>query len=112
MSIRKLEREDWGPFLGYLSKLFEGRQAEIETSSLALGEQVEARWLPLIGLTYDPKDDVIDFALDGLDHLIHKPREVYIDEGVEMMTSLEIVDADGVHQIAKFKEPLQLTPPQ
>ncbi len=112
MGIRKLEREDWGPFLDYISKIFKGREAETETASLALGEQVEAKWLPLIGLTYDPKDDVIDFALDGLDHLIHKPREVYVDEGVELMTSLEIVDADGVHLIAKFREPLLLPPAQ
>jgi hypothetical protein len=112
MSIRKLERKDWGPFLDYLSKLCEGRQAEIGAESLALGDQVEARWLPLIGITFDPKDDLIEFALEGLDHLIHWPREVYIDEGNESITSLEIIDADGVRQIAKFKEPLMLPPPR
>jgi len=52
---------------------------EIEVASLDLGDQVQAKWLPLIGITYDPKDDVVEVALEGLDHMIHRPREMYMD---------------------------------
>ena len=44
-------------------------------ASLDLGDQTQAEWLPLLGISYDPRDDVVDIALDGLDHMIHKPRE-------------------------------------
>ena len=43
--------------------------------------------------------------------LIHKPRELYIDNGIGSLSSLEIVDADGVKQIVKLKDPLMLPPP-
>jgi len=88
------------------------REAEIEATSPALGDQVQASWLPLLGLVYDPKDDVVEVALDGLDHLIRSPRDIYVEEGNGLLASVEIIDADGVQQILKLKEPLMLPPPQ
>ena len=85
--------------------------AEIEVASLDLGDQIQAEWLPLIGITYDPNDDVVEVALDGLDHVIHRPREICMDNEVGSLTSLEIVDADGVRQIVKLKDQLMLPAP-
>jgi len=111
MTIHKLEKAQWHPFLDRLSRLLPAKQAEVEVASLDLGDQVEAEWLPLIGITYDPKDDIVEVALEGVDHMIRKPRELYIDNGAGPLTSLEIVDADGVKQIVKLKDPLMLPPP-
>ena len=63
MATRKLEKAQWRPFLDTVSKLLEAKQAEIEVASLRLGDQVEAEWLPLLGITYDPNDDVVEVAL-------------------------------------------------
>jgi hypothetical protein len=109
--IRKLEKPQWRPFLDAISKLLEAKEAEIEVASLKLGDQVQAEWLPLIGITYDPGDDVVEVALDGVDHLIHRPREIYLDNGGGGLTSLEIVDADGVRQIVKLRDELLLPAP-
>jgi hypothetical protein len=88
-----------------------GKRAEIEVASLKLGDQIEAEWLPFFGISYDPKDDVIALALEGHDHLIHKPREICIEgEGLEL-SSLEIIDADGVRQIVVLRDPLMLPAP-
>ncbi len=38
--------------------------AEIEVASLELGNQIEAEWLPLIGLVYDHKDNSVEVALE------------------------------------------------
>ena len=111
MSTRKLERPEWRSFLDNISKLLEAKEAEIEVGSLRLGEQVEAEWLRLIGVTYDPKDDLVEIALDGLDHMIRKPREIYIENDAGRLVSIEIVDADGVKQIVRFKDELLLPPP-
>src|SRR6266481_6563974 len=81
MTIRKLERSEWRPFLDIVSKLLETKEAEIEVASLELGDQIEAEWLPLLGIAYDPKDDVLEIALDGVDHLIPGPQEIYVDIG-------------------------------
>jgi hypothetical protein len=112
MTVRKLEKADWHPFFDHLSKLLTGRRAEIEVASLRLGNQVEAEWLPLLGLVYDQKEDVVEVALEGLDHLIRTPREIYIEEVEGLVSSIAAVDADGTHQIIRLKEPLMLPPPQ
>jgi hypothetical protein len=111
MTIRKLEKNEWRPFLDFLSKLLEAKEAEIEVASLKLGDQVEAEWLPLIGISYDPKNDIVEIALEGHDHIIHKPREIYLDDNVGALMSLEVVDADGVRQIVKLKDQLALPAP-
>ncbi len=112
MSLRKLEKPEWRPFLDVVSKLLEAKVAEVEVASLKLGAQVQAEWLPLIGITYDPNDDVVEVALEGLDHLIYKPREIYLENGAGELASLDIVDADGVHQVVKLKDQLLLPAPK
>jgi Family of unknown function (DUF5335) len=111
MTIRKLEKSKWRLFFDGISKLLEGKRAEIEVASLALGDQIEAEWLPLLGLAYDPKDDLFEVTLDGVDHLIPKPREIYIDDDVGGLMSIEVVAADGSRQIIKLRDPLMLPAP-
>jgi hypothetical protein len=68
MALRKLDKTEWRVFCDRVSKALVGKRAEIEVASLALGSQVEAKWLPLLGIAYDLKDDIIEIALEGLDH--------------------------------------------
>jgi hypothetical protein len=93
-----------------MSKALIGMRAEIEVVSLALGDQIEAEWLPLLGITYDSKDDVLEIALEGVDHLIRQPREVYADLAAGGLMSFEVIDSDGVSQIIALREPLMLPP--
>jgi hypothetical protein len=111
MAIRKLEKTEWGPFFHRISKALIGKRAEIEIASLALGDQIEAEWLPLIGITYDAKKDILDIALDGLAHLIPHPQEIYVDENAGLLTSLEIIDSSGASQIVQLRDPLMLPSP-
>jgi hypothetical protein len=111
MAIRKLEKSEWRVFFDGISKLLEGKRAEIEVASLKIGDQIEAEWLPLLGLTYDPKDDIFEVALDGVDHMIPKPREIYLDDSNLGLVSIEVVDADGARQIIKLRDPLMLPAP-
>jgi len=112
MTIRKLEKREWKPFLDLVSQILEAKEAEIEVASLDLGDQVQAEWLPLLGISYDPNDDLVEVALDGLDHMIPHPREIYLDNGAGALTSIEIVDSAGVKQIVKLKDQLALPPPR
>jgi hypothetical protein len=111
MTVRKLDKKEWQPFFDRVSKIMEGKQAEIEVASLALGDQVEAEWPPLLGVTYDPKDDILEVVLEGIDHLIRKPREIYVDGGPIELSGLEVIDADGLKQIVKLRDPLMLPAP-
>ena len=111
MATRKLDKKEWRSFFDRFSTTLEGKQAEIEVVSLRLGDQVEAHWLPLLGIAYDPNDDIVEVALEGLDHLIPKPRELYVEEGSGGLVALEIVDSDDVKQIIKLRDPLMLPAP-
>jgi len=108
MTARKLEKNEWTPFLEGISNVLGAKQAQVDVLSLDLGDHVEAEWLPLLGLTYDPKDDVLDVALEGLDHLIRSPREIYVEDGGVGLGSLDIVDAAGVGHIVKLRNPVAL----
>jgi hypothetical protein len=112
MAARKLEKNEWKPFFDSVSKVLGAKQAEIEVQSLDLGDQVEAEWLPLLGLTYDPNNDLLDVALEGLDHMIPKPREIYVEDGGVGLASLAITDAEGAHQLVKLRDPMVLPSPR
>jgi hypothetical protein len=109
---KKLDKPLWRPYFDSVSKALTGKRAEIEVASLKLGDQVEAEWLPLLGIAYDPKDDLIEVALEGLDHLIRKPREVWIEGKGLDLSAIEVVDDDGVRQIITLRDPLMLPAPQ
>ncbi len=112
MTAQKLDKKEWKPFFEGVSKVLPAKEAEIEVLSLNIGDQVEAEWLRLLGLTYDPKDDLLDVALDGLDHLIQKPREIYVEDGGVGLASLAVVDAEGARHIIKLRDPMALPRPQ
>ena len=111
MAVRTLEKSEWHGYFDRVSRALLGKRAEIEVASLELGDQIEAEWVPILGITYDQKDDVLDIVLLGLDHLIPKPRQIFVDEGLTGSTSLEVVDHAGVRHIVQLREPLMLPAP-
>ena len=49
--------------------------------------------------------------LDGLDHLVFQPREMYLDFGAGGFQSLGILDRRSVWQIVSLRDPLMLPRP-
>ena len=112
MAAAEIDRSRWGPYLDSLTNSLIGKQAEIEVVSLDLGDQIEAEWTSLIGITYDRKDDLIEIALDQLDHMVRSPRQLFVDYAVgDIVAAIEIVDGEGNRQIVKFRDPLALPAP-
>jgi hypothetical protein len=103
-----LDKTEWRPFCDRVSRGLVGKRAEIEVLALPLGDQIEAEWLPLLGVVYDPKNDLVEVALDGLDHLVYHPRELAVDIVAGGMIAMEIVDDEGVRQVVKLRDPLML----
>ena len=108
---QRIDKSGWRAALDTLSKTLSGKQAEIEIAALSLGDQIAAEWVPIIGIAYDPKDDIVEVALEGLDHIIARPRELHFQHRRGLVSALEIVDADGIKNIVKFREPLMLPAP-
>lgn len=110
MSTVTIEREHWQTFFDRMSKGMLGKRAEVEVASLDLGDQITAEWLPLLGITYDSRDDLIDVAFDRANHLIRHPSQIVVDETAEGLASVAVVDAEGVRQVVRLKDPLRLLP--
>ncbi len=111
MADYSVDKEDWASFLEWLTQGLSAGRAEIDVLGLDIGAQVEARNLPLLGLAYDHKNDLIEIALDGLDHLIRHPRELSVHDEDGGLLSIRIVDEDDVTQLIRLTGPLNLPVP-
>jgi hypothetical protein len=108
MAISKLEKAAWQPYFDRVSKTLAGKQAEIEIASLKLGDQVESDWVPLLGIAYDPKNDLVEILMEGVDHMVRNPKEIWVDQGPAGLASMEVIGADDERQIIKLRDPLML----
>lgn len=109
MTTTKLDKATWQKTLDQLSKSsLVGKEVEIEVTGLTIGDQIEQEWIRLLGMSYDPRNDLIEILVEGLDHLIRKPREVWIEHGPIGLVSMEVIGEDDVRQIIRLREPLML----
>jgi hypothetical protein len=112
-TLRTVPRSEWRQYFDRMSKaLLLGKWAEIQVASPEIGDQVLAEWIPMIGVTYDSKDDLLDVALDRTDHLVYHPREIVVEEGAAGLSSIAVTAADGTRQTVRLKEPLKLPAPE
>ncbi|NNE35987.1 MAG: DUF5335 family protein [Rhodothermales bacterium] len=78
--------------------------AEVRVMSPEIGVQKEVSWLPLIGITYDAKDDIIDLSVESMNHMIPKPRELYVDGAEDgQVTCLEVRRKDGIVELIELR---------
>ncbi|HHI82460.1 MAG TPA: hypothetical protein ENJ99_04835 [Rhizobiales bacterium] len=111
MTTERIAKTDWEDYFNRVTKSLEGLQATVEVAALDTGDQIEAERLTLLGVTYDPKDDLLEVALEGLDHLIRHPRDIHITLEDTGITSIAVVDGNDREQIIRLSEPLLLPPP-
>ena len=109
-SLRTVPKTEWRSFFDRLSHALLGKWAEIEVASMDLGDSIIAEWIPMIGITYDSRDDLLDVALDRANHLIRHPQEIVVEEEAGAVKSVAILDGDGARQIVNLRTPLMLPP--
>lgn len=107
MELRPIERENWQLYLDQLSRSIQGNYVEIEVASLGTGDQIEEAWIPLIGLSYDPKEEILFVHTEQFERAIHNPKEVVAlhDAGMHVR-SISIKDAEGNVNTVNFRAPI------
>jgi hypothetical protein len=105
-----VDKSEWRAATELLSRAIHGQPARLEVASLRLGDQVAAEWAPLLGVSYDPKDDVFEIQLEGLDHLVSHPRMFALREREGLADSLAVIDGEGTEHIVQFRQPIPLPP--
>lgn len=108
MAVKKIEKEDWRVYFDNFSKMFlkdeQVEYAEIRVLSDKIGVQPETQWTLLKGISYDPKDDVLDISVDKLNRLISHPMEIFVDQDDDgWLTSLEVIEKDGTRDIIEIR---------
>jgi hypothetical protein len=106
MALRKLSLNEWRPFLDQMTHEPSSKWAELEIASLDLGNQIVARDMRLLGIVYDARNDLLEINLDAIDHLVFKPREIFVD-GPPVAT-VAVRSDDGALQIVHLREPVLL----
>ncbi|RDD62638.1 DUF5335 family protein [Ferruginivarius sediminum] len=111
MATRRLDQDELETYFNRIAKALGIRSVEIEVTSLAVGDQIEADWIGMMNISYDPKGDAIDISTDRLDHRILHPKVVYVLEGDEGLEAIEVERDDGTKEIVRLRAPLLLTGP-
>jgi uncharacterized protein DUF5335 len=107
-TVRAIPKPTWQSFFDSIADALTGRRVEIEAAALDIGDQIVAEWLPLVGISYDRHDDLVDVALGGLDHLIRHPSEIVVQEGPRGVETITVATEDGTKQILRLKDPMML----
>lgn len=108
MALTQLAKPKWQAYFDRIAKSLGPKRVEIEVTGLGLGHQVAADWIPLIGISYDPKGEILAVTAEGVEHLIRQPKQIHVDQDVDWLRSIEAIDAEGNHHIVLLKDPLQL----
>ena len=106
-----IDKAEWAFYCERISHALESVDAEVEVESPELGDQQETEWLPLIGISYDPKDDIIDIALEGIDHIIEHPQKFQVDGVPGVLRALAITDEEGNRHLLRLRDALALPRP-
>ena len=112
MPLMQLAKSRWQAYFDGVSKALGAQQVEIQVTGIGLGDQVEADWIPLIGLSYDPKNDVFAVTAEGVEHLIAHPAQIHVDQELEALRSVEVIDKEGNRHIVLLREALSLPSPE
>ena len=102
--IRRLKKAEWRSYLDRIARALIGRRAAIEIRSPQFSNDIQAEWLPLQGISYDPRKDILEVAVTGLRHMIRKPLHLVVEEDGGQLATLEIIDQDGLSQIVRLRE--------
>ncbi len=100
---------DWKEYFDDLYKKIKDmdEKIEIDVEAPSVFEEEEAKGLPLLGLSYDPKDKVFSVMSEDLEHLIHKPQEICVEEEDGAIVQIRIVDGTGTEHFVKFSKPVK-----
>jgi hypothetical protein len=115
MSTREVQRDEWREFFDSFSQQHQGWLVTIEMLGPDLGDQVEARQLPLEGITVESGDggDTQIEIIAGhnpdshISHTVTSPKRVWLkqtEEGAD--EALEIESADSV-VLLRFRSALR-----
>lgn len=112
MATHEIPRDDWKTYFAEFSRTRQGARVTVETVADAQSDpRIEAKALPLVGISYGPqsgKGDAFEITLGnaGQNHRTHTitaPKHVYHKTGAGLIS--DEVNADEVIEITSAGRP-------
>lgn len=108
MTSKKIGKKRWQKYFDNFSHKYlkdeQPEYVEIQVLSEDVGAQREVEWMPLKGITYDPKSDILEIQVDKMDHLISHPSEIYVNEEADgWLTGMMVIRRDGEKNIIDIR---------
>ncbi len=101
--------QEWEKYFNEFYKKIKNmdEKVEIEIEAPSVFDEEEAKDLPLLGLSYDPKDKVFSVMCENLEHLIYKPQEICVEETDGAVSQVRVVDGTGAEHFIRFSTPVK-----
>jgi len=108
MAEKCIVPQDWEEYFDELYKKIKdmNEKVEIDIEAPSVFEEEEAKGIPLLGLSYDPKDKVFSVMSENIEHLVHKPQEICVEEENGGIIQIRLVDGTGTEHFIKFSTPV------
>jgi hypothetical protein len=119
LATEKLAQDAWGPYFDTISKDLGTLLATVEVVGPDVGAQTIADHLPLTGISYDHKDDIVVIGLDApggdpeeMQHLVDHPRAIMVATGdpAGPRFVIDVEDAEGRRHLVRLELAPELPP--
>jgi hypothetical protein len=108
MTSRVLDKAEWHSYFDKIANTVQRKQSHIEIIGPALGDQVLVESAPMLGITYEPKEGLLEIAVKGFDHLVQHPQKITVEEEDGTLKSFEVIDREGLQQIVTLHPAIRL----
>jgi radical SAM superfamily enzyme with C-terminal helix-hairpin-helix motif len=108
LSTTKIPRDQLEAYFDKFTKHFLRNEStnavDVEVLTPELGDQYEAEGAHLVGVTYDPKSNAVELALESGDHRVYRPVEVWtLEDSDGFVKAIEIVHKDGAREVVRVR---------
>ncbi len=102
MGSKVLAKAEWAAYFSHLHEAVQGKEIKIEIVGATVGDQILVKSTPLLGATYEVKQDMLELLVEGMTHVIERPRKITVQDEEGEVVAIEVLDLADRHQILTF----------
>jgi hypothetical protein len=103
----RIEQGEWSAYLAELSRQAEGYRTTIEVLGEDIGDQIEAREMPLRELAFDPREGIAlslgEMDSETLRHVMPEPVDLETTDEPGVPSALMVEQADGLRTVIRLE---------
>ncbi|MDP9813354.1 hypothetical protein J2W42_006227 [Rhizobium tibeticum] len=102
MGLKVLAKAEWATYFSHLHEAVQSKEIKIEVVGATVGDQILVKSSPLLGATYEPKEDMLELSVKGMTHVVERPRKITVQDEEGEVVAIEVIDFAERQQILTF----------